>query len=337
MTLAFLPTEYGFTVEAIHYLFITGLLVSYIYYKKTNISCGGSLAVAYLGASILWPVAIVSTIVIALISYVTVKRVVLRLWLPRPRQIFGIGLLVGIFYGAIWLAVATAVFGSDSVPSQIAIVGVIIPGMLCNSFNKQGVAKTLVPMVWMLPLTGVVGLGLASLSYHISDAGAIGRLFVPTEAHPTLTFALTALSVLMAVLIQDGPFSKLKLRTGGYVTVGLIVATIGPWQVVVLMAAAVLVTYLVFVNVTKLVPAHGKDRFVVLIMISSVSVLTIEYVLNTLTGVQFDGARNIVYCALPAIVANDLIQYGPKKTAGGMAISALVTGAVAIPGFALAA
>jgi len=141
----------------------------------------------------------------------------------------------------------------------------------------------------------------------------------------------------MAVLIQDGPFSKLKLRTGGYVTVGLIVATIGPWQVVVLMAAAVLVTYLVFVNVTKLVPAHGKDRFVVLIMISSVSVLTIEYVLNTLTGVQFDGARNIVYCALPAIVANDLIQYGPKKTAGGMAISALVTGAVAIPGFALAA
>ena len=97
MTLAFLPTEYGFTVEAIDYLFVTGLLVSYIYYKKTNISCGGSLAVAYLGASILWPVAIVSTIIIAFFSYVTVKRVVLRLWLPRPRQIFGIGLLVASF------------------------------------------------------------------------------------------------------------------------------------------------------------------------------------------------------------------------------------------------
>ena len=113
MTLAFLPTEYGFTVEAIHYLFITGLLVSYIYYKKTSISCGGSLAVAYLGASILWPVAIVSTIVIALISYVTVKRVVLRLWLPRPRQIFGIGLLVGIFVGLGFELIETVQYGAS--------------------------------------------------------------------------------------------------------------------------------------------------------------------------------------------------------------------------------
>ena len=51
--MAIIPHEYPVVVDAIHATFLCGLLVSYIYYKRTNVSVGGSLAVGYLAAALI--------------------------------------------------------------------------------------------------------------------------------------------------------------------------------------------------------------------------------------------------------------------------------------------
>lgn len=323
-----LPQEYSSVVDAIHATFLCGLLISYFYYKRTNVSVGGSLAVGYLAAALVHPVTVIFTIAAAFVAYLVIKFVVLRIWLPRPRQIFGIGLLVGIVLGAIWLAFSTFFVDEESIYANLSIVGVIIPGMLCNSFIKQGIKRTMLPMLWMVPGAAILGGLLAFLMKIIPGASISDYLFNSGGVSTAVLFTFSAASVLAAVTIQEGPLARFDLRTGGYVTVGLLLASLGHWQYSLAIVCVGLVVWGLGTWMSNSVALHGKDRFLVLVLSSAVLVTLSEYFIVAVTGVRLDGVQNLVMVVLPALIANDLIQHGPKRTGAGMALSAVLTGLV---------
>lgn len=323
--MAIIPHEYPVVVDAIHATFLCGLLVSYIYYKRTNVSVGGSLAVGYLAAALISPLTVLFTIVAAFAAYLIIKYVVLKIWLPRPRQIFGIGLLVGIVLGAIWLVINSLLFDDDSVYSNLSIVGVIIPGMLCNSLIKQGIKRTVVPMVWMIPLAAVMGIAIAFLMKVIPGASLSEYLFEPGGVSTGVLFTFSAVSVLAAVVIQEGPWAQHNLRTGGYVTVGMLLAALTHWPYVLMILGVAVALWLLGTAMSKSVALHGKDRFLVLILSSAVLTTLVEFAIVAVAGTRLDGVQNLVMIVLPAIIANDLIQHGPKRTGIGMGISAVAT------------
>ncbi|MGO1911944.1 MAG: poly-gamma-glutamate biosynthesis protein PgsC/CapC, partial [Corynebacterium sp.] len=289
-----------------------------------------SLAVGYLASSLYMPLNVLSTLVAALLGYVLIKFVILKIFLPRPRQIFAIGLGVGVGCGAVWMALTSWLLGGLSLDG-LSLVGVIVPGMLCNSLIKQGVVRTVVPLAWMVPAAGLAGLAITMLTSTLLP-GSLANTIIDTNLRPVpMLFLMSALSVLFAVLVQEGTVRSRKLRTGGYVTAGVIVSVLTSPGYLVVLAAATLLVLGVYVPYSRKVPLFGKDRFVILCTVSFVMVTLVELVMASFTGVRFDGPTNVVFCVLPAIIANDLVQYGFKRTSAGMGLSIAGCAAVAVP------
>lgn len=321
--------DYFRGIETIHLAFLAGVLISYWYYKKRNISVGGSLAVGYLAGAVIYPITVLFTIITALLAYVIIHFIVLRIWLPRPRQIFGIGLLVGIVLGAVWLTISQQLYPGNELLAHLSIVGVIIPGMLSNSFNKQGLKRTLVPLMWMVPVAFAIGwLGAPILNWLPGDRLA-ETLFQPGGFKEASLFAFSSISVILALFIQEGPFARLNLRTGGYVTAGVLLVTLTNWPYFLVIISAALVLWFIGSIAFKAVPLHGKDRFVIILLLSAFVVTVAELIASHFSGQKLDGAQNLVLIALPAVISNDLIQHGVKRTFGGMG---LALGATALIG-----
>ncbi|MDN5718694.1 MAG: poly-gamma-glutamate biosynthesis protein PgsC/CapC [Corynebacterium sp.] len=320
----------GFLTDYVHVTFLVGLVISYLYFRRRQISVGGSLAVGYLASSLYMPLNVLSTLVAALLGYVLIKFVILKIFLPRPRQIFAIGLGVGVGCGAVWMALTSWLLGGLSLDG-LSLVGVIVPGMLCNSLIKQGVVRTVVPLAWMVPAAGLAGLAITMLTSTLLP-GSLANTIIDTNLRPVpMLFLMSALSVLFAVLVQEGTVRSRKLRTGGYVTAGVIVSVLTSPGYLVVLAAATLLVLGVYVPYSRKVPLFGKDRFVILCTVSFVMVTLVELVMASFTGVRFDGPTNVVFCVLPAIIANDLVQYGFKRTSAGMGLSIAGCAAVAVP------
>lgn len=313
--------------EYSHFAFLFGVLIGYLYFRRRQISVGGTLAVGYLAASLYSPLNAVVTVLVSLLGYLFIRFVILRLFLPRPRQIFGIGLLVGIGCGLIWLAVTEAI--GQSQPGSLALVGVVVPGMLCNSFVKQGPGRTLLPLAWMVPVSGLLGFGLAMLSGDLLPLDGLRDDEAPSVM---AIFAISAVSVGIALLVQERTARSTTLRTGGYVTAGLVVlaaATAGIYLMVLAIATAVVLA--IYVPFARRVPLFGKDRFIVLLLLSFTMVTVQEILLTQFTDMRVGGAQSVVFAILPAIVANDLVQYGVKRTADGMGLAVAGCAAVAVP------
>jgi hypothetical protein len=79
------------------------------------------------------------------------------------------------------------------------------------------------------------------------------------------------------------------------------------------------------------VPLFGKDRFILLCSLSFVFVTACEIIAAQVWGVRFGGPQNVVFCVLPAIISNDLVQYGVKRTSAGMGLSLAGCAAVTVP------
>lgn len=323
--------SYEFIVDYVHLTFLVGIVASVLYFRSRQISLGGSLAVGYLAASLYKPLDVLATLAVALLSFVLIRYCILKIWLPRPRQIFAIGLIVGIVGGGLWMLGSNLILGTERASDSLALVGIVIPGMICNSLVKQGVTRTLVPLAIFVPLAGLAGLTLTLLTTTLLPTSLSGMLFHVSDDHATVLFAGAAVSVITALLLQQGTAGSWQLRTGGYVTMGMIIASVTHVQFLVVLAVTTLLLVLIFTPYSRRVPLFGKDRFLVLAMLSFFLVTALEIVAVSLTGVRFGGAENIVFCILPAIIANDVIQYGLKRTAGGMTIAAAVSLAVVGP------
>lgn len=318
-------SQYGFFVDYLHIAFLLAVLIGYLYFRRTHVSPGGSLAVGYLSAGLFFPLNVLATIGIALISFVVIHFVVLKIWLPRPRRIFAIGLFTGVFMGFLWLVVVDGlVENTFEIVTGLALVGVIVPGMLCNSFNKQGVLKTLVPLAWMIPLATGGALLITWIISQVVGTSAAENLFEPTESNTVGLFALSAVSVISAILVQEGPLARFNLRTGGYVTAGLIVATAGDLRYFGLILLVSLAVWGVGELFTRSTPLFGKDRFILLVMLSFSFAILLELIILNFWDAPFNGAENLVYCVLPAVIANDLLQYRPRRVVPGMLISVMV-------------
>lgn len=323
--------SYGFSVDYIHITFLIGLLISYIYFRRTHISVGGSLAVGYLAAALVFPVNVIVTVGISLIAYALIHYVVLKIWLPRPRQIFAIGLFTGVVFGLIWLLIMNFIFkDTDIIIAGISMVGVIVPGMLCNSLNKVGVVKTLLPLAIMVPLVGAVGFVVTWLVSDVLNMTMSATMFAPPARDVTWLFALAAVSVVAAILIQEGFLAHHQWRTGGYVTAGLLIASVTDWRYAFTLILTSIILWLGFDAFSRSVPLFGKDRFIVLVLLSFSVMAILQMILFAITDRPFNGAENLVYCVLPAVIANDLVQYRPRRVMPGIAVASATCGVLSL-------
>jgi poly-gamma-glutamate biosynthesis protein PgsC/CapC len=122
-----------------------GLVVSLVFSETLGLAAGGMVVPGYMALMIHDPGRIVGTIVVSLLTYYTIMLISNYMFIYGRRRTVMI-IIVGFLYG--WLSREFLVFGlPGGVSLEFQAIGFIIPGLIANWMERQGIIQTLSTMI----------------------------------------------------------------------------------------------------------------------------------------------------------------------------------------------
>ncbi len=118
---------------------LLGLLCSFLYTEMTGFNPGGIIVPIYFALSIDQPVQLFSMLIVAFLTW-GIFSIARRWWILFGRRRFVFLLCVSGFCSLLLLQVFPQLF---PLHQPLSIIGWMIPGILANSFEKQGVFVSL--------------------------------------------------------------------------------------------------------------------------------------------------------------------------------------------------
>ncbi|GAB1800810.1 poly-gamma-glutamate biosynthesis protein PgsC [Priestia megaterium] len=119
---------------------VLGVILSLIFTEKTGIIPAGLVVPGYIGLIFDQPVFLVMVLIISLLTYVIVKHGIGRFVILYGRRKFAAMLVVGISLKLVFD------YFYPVMPFEIYEfrgIGVIVPGLIANTIQKQGLAMTM--------------------------------------------------------------------------------------------------------------------------------------------------------------------------------------------------
>src|SRR5437867_465874 len=120
-----------------------GLVISLIFSETLGLAAGGMVVPGYLALMIHEPLRIVGTIVTALLTLGAVK-LLSRYTLIYGRRRIVVAVLIGFVFGA--MSRDLLLFKLRGLPLDLRTIGYVIPGLIANWMERQGVIQTLCVM-----------------------------------------------------------------------------------------------------------------------------------------------------------------------------------------------
>ena len=151
---------YGVTLDTAEIAIAIGIAVSMIFYEKQELVPGGVIVPGYVALTLDRPSLLLSTFVVSIVTLFVVKKLANYLILFGRRK-FSITMLVSFVIG--WaiqagVSVVLVVFQVPIIgPSGIfQVIGFIIPGLVANSMERQGITKTMYALLAVSVITYVI-------------------------------------------------------------------------------------------------------------------------------------------------------------------------------------
>ena len=130
-----------------------GLVVSLLYVGLTGLYPGGMIVPSYLVLFAEQPERIAGTLLTALLTLLCFKLASQYLILfGRRRFVFMV--LVGGLWTMLWLKLFSQIF---PLSLEFRVIGWVVPGLIANSFERQGVIVTTASLVTVTVATYVLG------------------------------------------------------------------------------------------------------------------------------------------------------------------------------------
>ncbi len=135
-----------------------GLVVSLVFSEILGLAAGGLVVPGYIALYLDQPLRVISTILVALATYATIKAVG-RVVLLYGRRTMVFCVLLGYLFGYLtrYVLVFNAAAGLDMDVALMQSIGYVIPGLIAYWMLRQGVVETLCTM---LMAAFIVRLGL---------------------------------------------------------------------------------------------------------------------------------------------------------------------------------
>ena len=131
---------------------IIGIVVSLVLTEVVGLTAGGIIVPGYVALLLDRPTALAGFLLVAVASYGIVRALGMVLMLYGARR-FAMAVLIGLTLsaGAQWASPLLA-------PTYVewAGLGLIVPGLLANQFDRQGVLLTLVMLAIAAPLVRLI-------------------------------------------------------------------------------------------------------------------------------------------------------------------------------------
>lgn len=316
--------EYFFRPEVVRIALVVGVIVSIIFYERVQLTTGGAIVPAYLAMFLPAPIFILTTLLVAYLTYLLVSVVIAKRVILYGRRKFEVEVLVGLTLVTIGTLVAIRLGGVNPLLFGLTGIGFLVPGVLAHDMFRQRPRKTLMAVAATTGIVALIVFLFASL-LEISPVG--GAFSLPAFDHNTgYPVQLLLGGVIASVLVGMVTFARLGLRSGGFVT-GAYLAVVLPRPGDLLFAAAVaVITWFV---VTRMVMPRllifGRRKLSTMVLIGSIIAWSSELGVVALTGGTFIPWRGFILMPLmvPALLANDAQRQGLERTLWGAAITTM--------------
>ncbi len=121
-----------------------GVLVSLFFLETFGAAAGGIVVAGYVAMHLHQPITILATLSISVIVFIIVKILGKFMFIYGRRRMV-ITVLLGFIIG--WMARYYGIFANLSSDYTVNVIGFIIPGLIANAMERQGIVKTLSVMV----------------------------------------------------------------------------------------------------------------------------------------------------------------------------------------------
>ncbi|MEO5618148.1 MAG: poly-gamma-glutamate biosynthesis protein PgsC [Candidatus Eisenbacteria bacterium] len=120
-----------------------GLVISLLFSETLGLAAGGMVVPGYLAMMIHQPLRILGTVLVGLLTYAAMK-ILSRYVLIYGRRRIVVAVLLGFSFGAASRDLMN--FHYQSTPVDLRTIGFVIPGLIANWMERQGVVSTLCVM-----------------------------------------------------------------------------------------------------------------------------------------------------------------------------------------------
>jgi poly-gamma-glutamate biosynthesis protein PgsC/CapC len=121
-----------------------GLVLSLIFSETLGLAAGGMVVPGYVALMIHHPLRIVGTILVSLLTFLTMKYLSNYMFVYGRRRIVLV-ILLGFVFG--WLSRELLIIQTNAFTLELQTIGLIIPGLIANWMEKQGVVKTITTLI----------------------------------------------------------------------------------------------------------------------------------------------------------------------------------------------
>ena len=115
-----------------------GIILSLVLSEALGVTAGGIIVPGYIALFLHQPIQVLSTFTIAIIVLIIIKLLSRVLFLYGKRRIV-LALILGFFFGYLSRIIYIDLENINSV----AVIGNIIPGLIANWMDRQGVVRTI--------------------------------------------------------------------------------------------------------------------------------------------------------------------------------------------------
>jgi gamma-polyglutamate biosynthesis protein CapC len=142
-----------------------GVVISLLFHEVFGAAAGGIVVPGYIAMHLHEPLRLMGTVAVAFVAFLAI-RLISRFMFIYGRRRLVLAILLGFVFGYISRQMLSYEFLSADV--RFEAIGYIIPGLIANWFERQGVVKTIATMMIAAPLVRIlVMLITGGQIYHV--------------------------------------------------------------------------------------------------------------------------------------------------------------------------
>ena len=130
-----------------------GVLTSLLFHEVFGAAAGGIVVPGYIAMHLHEPLRLLGTLIVAFVTYLAI-RLIARFVFVYGRRRMVLAILLGFIFGYISRQMIS--YEMLSVDVRLEAIGFIIPGLIANWFERQGVVKTIATMMIAAPIVRVL-------------------------------------------------------------------------------------------------------------------------------------------------------------------------------------
>ena len=121
-----------------------GLVISLVFSETLGIAAGGMVVPGYAALMIHHPLRIAGTILVAILTFLTMKFASNYMFIYGRRRTVMV-ILLGFIFG--WMSRELLIIPTNTYTVELQTIGLIIPGLIANWMERQGMIKTIATLI----------------------------------------------------------------------------------------------------------------------------------------------------------------------------------------------